>query len=258
MLAVSDEEPGHIVNSVGYLCVGFVFLAKRLRAGLGPNHGLPAHTDARKRRLEGRIFQAGYRMFRWAHRILVGLPVRIGNFSVLSFEQVSALVVSPDLWSHYAATVLKLRIPRTTLPIDRGRRLMGRSRMNYVALVIHGRSAFSVFSEIVATRVLIGGSVGFVLVSAIFVALLAFHAFGRVGPGNWTLAAFVLVFLMVTNAVIMALFPPWVCLRGAISLVFFRSGTPLISSVSVIHCMIQQHSKAVRAPTQPAKLDHYN
>jgi polyisoprenyl-phosphate glycosyltransferase len=161
---------------------------------------------ARKRRLEGRIFQAGYLMFRWAHRLLVGLPVRIGNFSVLSFNHLSALVVSPDLWSHYAATVLKLRIPMATLPIDRGRRLVGRSRMNYVSLVIHGLSAFSVFSEVVATRVLIGGGIGFLLVSLLFFGLLGLHSLWRFGPGDWTITAVVLViFLVITNAVMMAL-----------------------------------------------------
>jgi polyisoprenyl-phosphate glycosyltransferase len=114
--------------------------------------------------------------------------------------------VSPDLWSHYAATVLKLRIPLATLPIDRGHRLTGRSRMNYVSLVIHGLSAFSVFSEVVATRILIGGSIAFALVSAVFFGLLGLHSFHRLELGNWTLAAIILVFFVITSAVITAVF----------------------------------------------------
>jgi polyisoprenyl-phosphate glycosyltransferase len=169
---------------------------------LGRNHAVFA---ARKRRLESRVFQFGYLMFRWAHRVLVGVSVRIGNFSVLPFNQLAALVVSPDLWSHYAATVLKLRISMSTVPIDRGRRLVGRSRMNYVSLVTHGLSAFSVFSEVVATRILIGGTIGFLIVTLLFAGLLALHSFLRFEPGNWTIAAVVLVFVAITNAVMMAL-----------------------------------------------------
>jgi len=60
----------------------------------------------------------------------------------------------PDLWNHYAASVYRARLPRTLVPLPRGRRLAGESKMNFVSLLIHGLSAMSVFSDQVSARLL--------------------------------------------------------------------------------------------------------
>ena len=113
---------------------------------------------SRRRRLEGRVFRVGYTLYRACHRVLTGIEVRIGNFSIVPRPLVGAIVVSSESWSHYAASVVKARLPFTTVPIDRGERLAGRSRMNYVTLVTHGLSAMSVFRELVGTRLLIAST----------------------------------------------------------------------------------------------------
>jgi hypothetical protein len=60
----------------------------------------------------------------------------------------------PDLWNHYAASVFRARLPRRLVPLPRGRRLAGESKMNFVSLLIHGLSAMSVFSDQVSARLL--------------------------------------------------------------------------------------------------------
>ena len=134
---------------------------------------------ARRRRLEGWLFQTAYALYRLCHLVLTGLPVRIGNFSIVPRQQVAAIVVSTEAWSHYAASVVKARLPMTTVPMDRGERLAGRSTMNYVRLVTHGLSAISVFRELVGTRLLIAVAAATTVGFAALAALLAMLATGR-------------------------------------------------------------------------------
>lgn len=109
----------------------------------------------RGRRLEGLTFRLGYRCYSFLHRIFTGRDIRFGNFSVLPWSYLDSLVVCPELWNHYSATFLKSRLPYTRVRCDRGRRLAGESRMNFVSLVIHGMSALFANQEVVGTRLLL-------------------------------------------------------------------------------------------------------
>lgn len=136
----------------------------------------------RRRRFASVPFRLAYWLYRVVHRGLTGLGVKIGNFSILPSAALPNLVVQSSLWSHYAATVVNSRLPMKTVPLDRGRRLTGTSRMNFVALAAHGLSAVSVFRETVATRVLLAASGVAALGGVALVALVL----ARVAWG-WTL-----------------------------------------------------------------------
>jgi hypothetical protein len=118
---------------------------------------------ARTRRMESLAFQFFYHAYRVIHRILTGIEVRVGNFSVLPRPALVRLMAFSDLWNHYAAAVDRGRLPRRLLPLARGRRLEGRSRMNFVSLLIHGLAAMSVFSDIISARLLAASAVFAVL-----------------------------------------------------------------------------------------------
>lgn len=117
----------------------------------------------RARRSEGPGFRIGYQLFKAAHVLLTGHRVRVGNFSVLPAASLHQLVVAPELWNHYAASVYKLRLPSAVVPVARSARLAGSSAMSWTGLVVHGLSAISVFAEVVGVRLL--------LVTAALVAL---------------------------------------------------------------------------------------
>lgn len=110
---------------------------------------------ARTRRSESFLFQILYRAYKAAHLLLTGIPVRIGNFSVMPREHLRTVVVMSELWNHYAAAMVRSKLPLHMEPVPRGSRISGKSTMNLVALVTHGLSAISVFSDIVGTRLLI-------------------------------------------------------------------------------------------------------
>lgn len=109
----------------------------------------------RTRRSESTLFQCFYRLYQLLHWVLTGIRVRVGNFSAVPASHLPALVTLPALWNHYAAAVYQARLPHDSVPTVRAHRYSGKSKMNFVALVIHGLQALSVFIEVVAVRLLI-------------------------------------------------------------------------------------------------------
>ncbi len=109
----------------------------------------------RTRRSESPRFRFFYLLYRLIHWLLTGRRIRFGNFSVIPAARVGQLVLAPELCAHYAATVVKSRIPYILVPTARQPRLGGVSAMSFVALVMHGFNAISVFGDRVVTRVLL-------------------------------------------------------------------------------------------------------
>jgi polyisoprenyl-phosphate glycosyltransferase len=117
---------------------------------------------ARHKRSENRVYRTGYVVYRHVHRLLTGMSVRFGNFSVLSRAQIAVLVHLPDLWNHYANAVLRSKCAYGAISTSRGHRLAGKSSMNLAGWVAHGLSALAMFSDVIGTRVLLvctGGAV---------------------------------------------------------------------------------------------------
>jgi glycosyltransferase involved in cell wall biosynthesis len=150
----------------------------------------------RAKRLESLWFQAFYQMYRVLHRLLTGIEVRVGNFSVCPWPAVRRLAVMGELWNHYAACVFRSRLPYSTVKIDRGARIRGKSAMNFVALAAHGLSAISVYGDAVAVRVLTACSVG-VLALAGCIAAVALAGAAEA----WTLGTLLAGMLWLAQAV---------------------------------------------------------
>jgi hypothetical protein len=108
----------------------------------------------RGRRAEGIAFKTFYQLYRLVHRALVGFDIRIGNFSILPTRNLDTLLVSSDLWNHYAAAVIKSKLPCAFVRVDRAKRLHGQSSMGFIGLVVHRLSAMSVFGDTIGTRLL--------------------------------------------------------------------------------------------------------
>lgn len=147
--------------------------------------GREAIFAKRVRRSESAAFQLFYHLYRLVHLWLTGISVRVGNFSVLPARYLETLVVLPELWNHYAAAVFRSRLPIAMVPIPRGRRIAGKSKMNFVALVMHGLSAVSVFGDTVGVRLLIGSLAGSLLAGLGIVAVLSIRFFTDLAIPGW-------------------------------------------------------------------------
>lgn len=113
----------------------------------------------RAKRSEGLVFRFFYNLYKWFYKALTGQRIRVGNFSVVPFELLRRLVVVSEVWNHYAVGSLKAKLPYVEVSTRRGARLTGKPQMNFPALVTHGLSAISVYSELVGVRLLIASSI---------------------------------------------------------------------------------------------------
>ncbi len=140
----------------------------------------------RTRRTESILFRLLYRCYQLLHWMLTGIRVRVGNFSVVPSGQLPALVTLPALWNHYAAAIYQARLPRELLPTTRGTRYSGESKMNLVALVMHGLQAISVFIDIVTVRLLL--AICFVACgcAGVLIGTLTLRYFANASGPLWT------------------------------------------------------------------------
>ena len=148
--------------------------------------------------MEGLTFRAGYSFYRFLHRLLTGIAVRVGNFSVVPYAALRRLTCMPELWNHYAGAVFKSQLAFDSLPIDRGQRYRGHSHMNLVALVSHGLSGMASFQDAVATRILLANVAGVAVTLAGLTAVVVTRiATGLAIPGWATsTAGFLLILLL--------------------------------------------------------------
>jgi glycosyltransferase involved in cell wall biosynthesis len=161
-------------------------------------NGAKAIFAERSRRSESLVFRSFYHLYKFLHRSLTGISVRVGNFSILPSRYLDTLVVLSELWNHYAAAVFRSNLPFTMVPIPRGTRIAGASRMNFVALVSHGLSAISVFGDIVGVRLLIGSLAGSVLAVLGMVLVAVIRLFtNRAIPGWATYATGTLAIIVI-------------------------------------------------------------
>jgi hypothetical protein len=139
----------------------------------------------RSRRQESLIFRLFYRGYKLLHHMLTGIRVRVGNFSILPAAYLNAIVCFPELWNHYAAAVFRSGLRYSMIPIPRGCRIAGKSKMNFVALVAHGLSAISVFGDVVGVRLLIASLAGSLLSAFGILAVIILRLFSNLAIPGW-------------------------------------------------------------------------
>jgi polyisoprenyl-phosphate glycosyltransferase len=159
----------------------------------------------RTKRSESMMFRVFYTLFRGLHHLLIGRDIRVGNFSVIPRVRLESLTVVSELWIHYAASVFNSRQPLTTIPTVRGRRLQGRSTMNFVGLVLHGLSAISVYSGIVGVRLLILTLLMSLAAVIGLIAILYVRLFTTIAIPGWATTAFGLLGVMLLQSISLAL-----------------------------------------------------
>lgn len=154
----------------------------------------------RTKRSESLVFQVCYHLYRLCHRILTGRGVRVGNFSVIPRRRLSSLVATSELWNHYAAAAFTSRQPYETIPTSRARRLDGRSKMNFVGLVIHGLSAISVYSDTIGVRLLLATLVMMGLDVLLLVVTLGIRVSTDLAIPGWATTVFGVLLIILLQA----------------------------------------------------------
>jgi glycosyltransferase involved in cell wall biosynthesis len=126
----------------------------------------------RARRSEGLAFRFFYALYRLFFRLLTGQPISFGNYCLIPRDLLQRVVFLPEIWNHFAAGIMRSRLPRRAIPTMRGKRYTGDSSMNFIALVLHGLSAISVYLDVAAVRLIIFSLIIILAVVIGFLALL--------------------------------------------------------------------------------------
>jgi hypothetical protein len=169
---------------------------------------------ARGQRSESWAFRIFYRLYRALFRLTTGQSISFGNFTLLPASVLPAVLSRPELFHHLAATLLRTRLPLTTVPTRRGLRYSGQSQMNMPSLVLHALGALSVFSDILFSRMLIamaaiGGLCG---LGAIFVTAL--RLFTPYAFPNWATTVVSFLTLLTGQMIMIVLFTGFQLLMG--------------------------------------------
>ena len=126
----------------------------------------------RGKRSEGLIFRIFYRLYKMLYRILTGSPISFGNFCLIPSGLLQKLVFVSEIWNHFAAGVVRSRLPLLTVSTARGQRLEGPSTMSLTSLVVHGLSAIAVHMDTVAVRLLLA-TLSLILLSTLAMGIVA-------------------------------------------------------------------------------------
>ncbi|HNB92967.1 MAG TPA: hypothetical protein PKV31_08650, partial [Saprospiraceae bacterium] len=141
-----------------------------------------------------------YRIYKIVFKLMSGYVISFGNFVLIPRKQLSRLVYISEIWNHFPGGIMRSKLPYISVPIDRGRRYKGRSKMGMVALVQHGISSITVNIDIVSVRLLLF-SVGLMLITfLLFCSLIVVKFFTNFAIPGWTsLIAISLLMIMLQS-----------------------------------------------------------
>ena len=189
------------------------------------NQGFPFRIlfAARKRRNNGIRFKIFYTLYKWSFYLLTGKRISFGNFSLIPSAALNKIVYYSEIWNNFPGGVMKSGLNYSSIPLERGHRFSGTSKMNFTSLLLHGLGAIAVFLEIIVTRAAI---ISFLLMAF---ALLAI--------------AFILVIKIGTNLAI----PGWASTFSSSMLIILLISF-IISLISIfIYLSMQSQQKIIPA-----------
>jgi polyisoprenyl-phosphate glycosyltransferase len=161
----------------------------------------------RSKRSEGIVFKIGYFVYKLLFGLLTGKVIEFGNFSILSFQQARKLSYVSEIWNHFSGGIIRSKLPYSSIPIERGIRLAGKSKMNFVSLVLHGLSAISVHLDTVAVRILIGSLLMTAVagLGAVIVLIIRILSPENASPG-WATTLITASIIIILQALLSSLF----------------------------------------------------
>jgi hypothetical protein len=108
----------------------------------------------RTKRREKLTFRFFYQLYKIAFKLLTGRTINFGNFCLIPYQMLEKLVYVSEIWNHFAGGVIRSQLTYRTISSERGTRLVGTSKMNYMSLIMHGISAISVYIDMVSVRLI--------------------------------------------------------------------------------------------------------
>lgn len=190
-----------------------------LLAQLENTTNVDAVVATRKSRVESWHFQFFYYWYKLFFELATGRHINFGNFMALKPAAVARIASMQELWIHFAGTVLLSKLRLGQCPIARGARYAGKSKMNFVGLVLHGFKGLMVFAEDVFVRVGIFCAVIAVISLLLMPIPLVLKLIGMATPG-WSsvlIGVFLLIFIQTGTLTLLTLLLTGLTKGGGVS-----------------------------------------
>lgn len=160
----------------------------------------------RAKRQESFSFKLFYSFYKYVFQLLTGVKISFGNFSIFPKDLLIKATHVSEIWNHFAGGIIRSKLAIESIPTQRGKRLVGKSKMNFTSLVLHGLSAISVHMDLVAVRLLVA-SVGFILVSVMAIlVVIGIKVFTTLAIPGWTSFVVLGLIIVVMQAFLISLF----------------------------------------------------
>jgi polyisoprenyl-phosphate glycosyltransferase len=168
-------------------------------------------VSVRKSRVESLKFKLFYQVYRLLFKLLTGHNIHFGNFMALKLSAIKRLLTYTELSTHLAGTVILSKCHLQSVPIDRGQRYAGHSKMNFAGLVLHGLRALMIFADFVLVRLGLASLFFIGFITIVIITIIFLKSIGMATPGWFSIAlgmltllliqiaAFVLMFLMISR-----------------------------------------------------------
>lgn len=170
--------------------------------------GAQAVVAERTKRDVSLQFKLFYFLYKLVFRVLTGKTINFGNYMILRPAALQRLLSMHELWIHIAACLLYSKIPFKGIPIERGSRYSGSSKMNFSSLVLHALKGMSIFSNSIVTRVCVISSIFAFLTLLLMPVPLALKTLNLASPG-WSSTLFgvlLIIFMQSISAILLAVF----------------------------------------------------
>ena len=163
-------------------------------------------VSSRKSRVESFKFKLFYQVYRLIFKLLTGHNIRFGNFMALKLNALKRLLTYPELPTHFAGTVILSKCRINSVPIDRGPRYAGQSKMNFSGLVLHGLKALMIFGEFVLVRLGLASLIFIGVVITVIMVSIFIKSIGMATPGWFSIALGLMTLLLIQIAAFVLMF----------------------------------------------------
>jgi glycosyltransferase involved in cell wall biosynthesis len=170
----------------------------------------------RTHRRESLPFKVLYFFFRILFRALTGIVVRSGNYVACRGWLARRLLFHPHFDLCYSSSFVSLNLQVDLVPLERGRRYAGESRMSYGRLLVHGFRMLLPFTDQIAVRALVAFALTFGASTLVLLGGLALRLLGLARPSAWASSVPLIIMVMSLVAVgnLVTLFAAFTQSRG--------------------------------------------
>jgi polyisoprenyl-phosphate glycosyltransferase len=178
----------------------------------------------RFRRSEGWVFRFFYGSYKVAFHLLTGARIDFGNYCLIPRRALEMLIHNPAIWNNFAAAICRSRLPLVRVRTMRGPRYEGKSHMNFVALLLHGLTAISVYSDIVLVRIVLCMAILCASSFAALIGVTGLRLFTKLAIPGWASQVGGLLLIMILQSLLIAALAAFQVIGG-------RSTKPIVPSL---------------------------